>query len=129
MTDSVQGGPAAGPQRESPDEQLRGPHVSEYPERHRHFPSAIREGLAITNPVVVGERGDSGLFHKQSRISPFPVPVVGGTQWIAWDAIDKQIRSWSLYSGGGFGEAVWTKDGNEWAVKTMARSADGRKVR
>ena len=56
------------------------------------------------------------------------VPVVGGTQWIAWDAIDKQVRSWSFYSGGGFGEAVWTKDGNEWAVKTTARSADGKKV-
>jgi len=44
------------------------------------------------------------------------VPVVGGTQWIAWDAIDKQVRSWSFYSGGGFGEAVWTKDGDKWAL-------------
>ncbi len=56
------------------------------------------------------------------------VPVVGGTQWIGWDAIDKQVRSWSFYSGGGFGEAVWTKDGDKWAIKTTARTAAGKKV-
>jgi len=56
------------------------------------------------------------------------IPVHGGTQWIGWDAIDKQIRSWSFYSGGGFGEAVWTRDGNKWSIKTHARTADGKKA-
>ena len=56
------------------------------------------------------------------------VPVVGGTQWIGWDAIDKQVRSWSFYSRGGFGEATWTKDGNSWSLKTTARTADGKKA-
>lgn len=56
------------------------------------------------------------------------IPAYGGTQWIGWDAIDKQIRSWSFYSGGGFGEAVWARDGNKWSVKTTARTADGQKV-
>jgi uncharacterized protein (TIGR02246 family) len=56
------------------------------------------------------------------------IAVYGGTQWIAWDAIDKQIRSFSFYSGGGFGEAVWSKDDNKWSVKTTARTADGKKV-
>src|SRR5262245_37083512 len=40
------------------------------------------------------------------------IPVVGGTQWIGWDAVDKKIRSWSFYSGGGNGQADWTKEGN-----------------
>jgi uncharacterized protein (TIGR02246 family) len=56
------------------------------------------------------------------------VPVVGGTQWIGWDAVEKQVRSWSFYSRGGFGEAAWTKDGNTWALKTTARTADGKRV-
>jgi uncharacterized protein (TIGR02246 family) len=56
------------------------------------------------------------------------IPVVGGTQWIGWDAIDKQVRSWSFYSRGGFGEAVWTRDGDKWVIKTTARTADGKKV-
>lgn len=56
------------------------------------------------------------------------VPVVGGTQWIGWDAGDKQIRSWSFYSGGGFGEAVWNKDGNKWTLKVTATTAAGKKL-
>jgi uncharacterized protein (TIGR02246 family) len=56
------------------------------------------------------------------------LPVTGGTQWIGWDAVDKQIRSWTFYSGGGFGDAVWTKDGDKWAVETTARTADGKRV-
>jgi hypothetical protein len=56
------------------------------------------------------------------------IPVTGGTQWIGWDAVDKQIRSWSFYSGGGFGEGVWTKDGNKWSIKITARTAAGKKV-
>jgi uncharacterized protein (TIGR02246 family) len=55
-------------------------------------------------------------------------PVFGGTQWIGWDAVDKQIRSWSFYSGGGAGQAGWTQDGNNWVIKTTARTADGKKV-
>jgi uncharacterized protein (TIGR02246 family) len=66
-------------------------------------------------------------------VSPFAttlhgVPVAGGTQWIAWDAVDKQIRSYSFYSGGGIGEAVWTKDGDSWAIKVNAKTAAGKKV-
>ena len=56
------------------------------------------------------------------------VPVFGGTQWIAWDAVDKKIRSFSFYSGGGFGEAVWTKDGDKWIIQTTAKAANGKKV-
>ena len=56
------------------------------------------------------------------------IPVVGGTQWIGWDAVDMRIRSWSFYSGGGFGEAAWTKDGGSWVTKVTARTAAGKKV-
>jgi uncharacterized protein (TIGR02246 family) len=56
------------------------------------------------------------------------VPMVGGTQWIAWDAVDKQIRAYSFYSGGGIGESVWTKSEDQWHIKTSAKSADGKKL-
>jgi uncharacterized protein (TIGR02246 family) len=56
------------------------------------------------------------------------IPVIGGTQWIGWDAVDKQIRSWTFYSGGGFGEAVWSQNGGKWSIKTTARTADGKKL-
>lgn len=56
------------------------------------------------------------------------IPVIGGTQWLAWDAIDKQIRSWTFYSGGGFGDAVWTKEAGKWTSHVSARTAAGKKV-
>ena len=56
------------------------------------------------------------------------VPVVGGTQWIAWDAVDKQIRSFSFYSGGGIGEAVWNKEGDSWTVTVNAKASAGKKI-
>jgi uncharacterized protein (TIGR02246 family) len=56
------------------------------------------------------------------------VPVVGGTQWITWDAVDKQIRSYSFYSGGGVGEAAWTHDGNTWTLKVTAKMSSGKKA-
>jgi uncharacterized protein (TIGR02246 family) len=85
------------------------------------------------------EKGESGnaTFHWAENenfiVSEFAttlngIPVYGGTQWIGWDAIDKRIRSWSFYSGGGFGEAVWTKDGKKWSIATTARTAAGQKV-
>jgi uncharacterized protein (TIGR02246 family) len=55
-------------------------------------------------------------------------PVIGGTQWIAWDAVDKKIRSFSFYSGGGFGEATWAKSKNSWAIKITAKTAQGKTV-
>jgi uncharacterized protein (TIGR02246 family) len=85
------------------------------------------------------EKGESGSAsydwaeNKNFIVSSFATTldgfaVAGGTQWIGWDAVDKQVRSWSFYSGGGFGEAVWTRDGNKWALKTTARTAAGKKV-
>jgi uncharacterized protein (TIGR02246 family) len=56
------------------------------------------------------------------------IPIVGGTQWIGWDAVDKEIKSWSFYSGGGTGQAVWKKEGDKWFLTTTARTAAGQKV-
>ncbi|MFT3880627.1 MAG: SgcJ/EcaC family oxidoreductase [Gemmatales bacterium] len=56
------------------------------------------------------------------------VPVTSTTQWIAWDAVEKRVRSWSFYSGGGIGESTWAKEGNKWALKVAARMANGKKV-
>lgn len=51
-----------------------------------------------------------------------------GVQWIGWDPVAKQIRSWSFEADGGFGQSVWSKDGGKWIIKTTATVADGSKV-
>jgi uncharacterized protein (TIGR02246 family) len=48
-----------------------------------------------------------------------------GTQVIGWDPRLGQIRSWSFFDDGSFGEAYWSKNGDEWLVKSSQTLADG----
>lgn len=56
------------------------------------------------------------------------IAVSGGTQWIGWDPAAKWIRSWTFDNDGSFGEAVWTKDGTKWVVKTTTILRDGKRA-
>jgi uncharacterized protein (TIGR02246 family) len=48
-----------------------------------------------------------------------------GTQVIGWDPRSKQIRSWTFSSDGSFGDGAWSKNGNEWLVRTTQTLPDG----
>jgi len=49
-------------------------------------------------------------------------------QLIAWDPIQKRIRSWIFDSDGGFGEGAWTQKGDSWVVTQHYTLADGAKA-
>jgi uncharacterized protein (TIGR02246 family) len=53
-------------------------------------------------------------------------PVMTGTQRIGWDPLAKKIRSWVFDSEGGFGEGIWTREGNRWIVKMTGVTRDGK---
>lgn len=53
-------------------------------------------------------------------------PSLKGTQRIGWDPRTSELRSWTFDSAGGFGEAVWTRDGNRWISKTTGVSRQGQ---
>jgi uncharacterized protein (TIGR02246 family) len=84
------------------------------------------KGESTRSSYSWAENGNFIVSHFTTTVDD--IPVIGGTQWIAWDAIDKQVRSWTFYSGGGFGESLWTQDGDKWVIKVTARSADGKKL-
>jgi uncharacterized protein (TIGR02246 family) len=48
-----------------------------------------------------------------------------GTQVIGWDPRSKQIRSWTFNSDGSFGDGAWSKNGDEWLVRTTQTLPDG----
>jgi hypothetical protein len=56
------------------------------------------------------------------------IPVSGGTQWIGWDPVAKRIRSWSFEEDGGFGEGLWTRDGDKLTIRSSAVLPDGKKL-
>ncbi len=49
-----------------------------------------------------------------------------GKQIIAWDPIEKKIRSWVFDSDGGFGEGTWTKVDKSWYASMKYKLSDGR---
>jgi len=49
-----------------------------------------------------------------------------GTQVIGWDPRSNEIRSWSFQSDGSFGDATWSKSGDDWLGKSSQTLADGR---
>jgi uncharacterized protein (TIGR02246 family) len=51
-----------------------------------------------------------------------------GTQWIGWDPVAKNIRSWTFDTTGGFGEATWTKNGDKWVTKVANTQRDGKRT-
>jgi uncharacterized protein (TIGR02246 family) len=51
-----------------------------------------------------------------------------GRQIIGQDPATGAIRSWLFQSGGGLGEALWTRDGKDWRVDTSGVSADGSEL-
>jgi uncharacterized protein (TIGR02246 family) len=56
------------------------------------------------------------------------IAIGGGVQWIGWDPIGKQIRSWSFESSGGYGESTWAKKGDSWVLEMTAVLPNGKKV-
>jgi uncharacterized protein (TIGR02246 family) len=47
------------------------------------------------------------------------------SQRIGWDPVAKQIRSWVFDSEGGFGESLWTRDGDNWMIRANGVRPDG----
>jgi len=53
-------------------------------------------------------------------------PVMTVTQRIGWDPLSKQIKSWVFDSEGGYGDGLWTRNGNQWMIKSSGVLPDGR---
>jgi uncharacterized protein (TIGR02246 family) len=48
------------------------------------------------------------------------------SQRIGWDPVVKRIRSWVFDSEGGFGQSLWTRDGDTWIIKATGVRPDGK---
>jgi hypothetical protein len=51
-----------------------------------------------------------------------------GDQFVGWDPMGNQIRSWTFDSEGGFGDGIWLQDGKRWLVKASFVLADGSRA-
>jgi uncharacterized protein (TIGR02246 family) len=69
-------------------------------------------------------RGNNFLT-RTFKVSQGDDVLLEGWQIIGWDPIENRIRSWIFDSDGGYGQGVWSRDGNRWLVKETRVSADG----
>jgi uncharacterized protein (TIGR02246 family) len=47
------------------------------------------------------------------------------SQRIGWDPLTKHVRSWVFDSEGGFGQSIWTRDGDDWIIRATGVRPDG----
>lgn len=62
------------------------------------------------------------------KVATGNVDDLEGTQVVGYDPVAKTVRSWMFDSDGGFGEGVWSHEGNEWTVRFHQLLADGRQA-
>ncbi len=53
-------------------------------------------------------------------------PVMTVNERIGWDPATRQIQSWVFDSEGGHGSGLWSRNGNEWVIKSTGVLPDGR---
>ena len=54
--------------------------------------------------------------------------AMNGIEVVGWDPADKTYRSWVFDSEGGFGSAVWTREGENWTKRLTGTTKTGQKA-
>ncbi|HVU89867.1 MAG TPA: nuclear transport factor 2 family protein [Pirellulales bacterium] len=62
---------------------------------------------------------------RQITLKPKNGDPITATQWIGWDPIQEQLRSFLFDSRGGFNDGVWTNEGDAWVVRNKGTTRDG----
>jgi uncharacterized protein (TIGR02246 family) len=69
--------------------------------------------------------GDKNFLVRTFKVKGADQSETDGWEIIGWDPIRQQIRSWIFDSNGGFGEASWVYDGDDWLIRASNVLPDG----
>jgi uncharacterized protein (TIGR02246 family) len=69
---------------------------------------------------------DKNFLLREFTIHVQGKPIMTVTQRIGWDPVHKQVKSWVFDSEGGFGDALWAQNGNQWTMKSHGTLPDGK---
>ncbi len=51
------------------------------------------------------------------------------TEWIGWDPVKKEVRSWTFETDGGYGESVWQQEKESWKIDSVSTLPTGESVK
>ena len=88
----------------------------------------VAEGPQATAEVSCTWGPDKKYILRQLKVEPKGEAPISATQWIGWDPIHERIHSFVYDSRGGYGEGVWSKDGDAWVVTTTGVLPDGKRT-
>jgi uncharacterized protein (TIGR02246 family) len=71
---------------------------------------ALKKNFLVQDYTVTGKDGND----------------VHVTQWIGFDPLTEQIKSWTFDSRGGYGEGLWSREDNTWQTEATGVLPDGR---
>jgi uncharacterized protein (TIGR02246 family) len=98
-------------------------------ERLKELEWLVGEWLEETGDAVISTRfawsDDENFLLRSYDIRVEGKPDIKGTQRIGWDPLTKQFKSWVFDSKGGYGEAYWNRNGDQWVIKSSGVRADG----
>lgn len=69
---------------------------------------------------------DRGFLLRSFVVQSADGVAAQGTQVIGWDPRSREIRSWTFNSDGSFGDATWSKNGDDWLIKSSQTLSDGQ---
>ncbi len=99
------------------------------------------ERLAVLAPLVgiwTGEAGGSSIkatvhwndsktfLLRDLSVSAGGKTLASGRQYIGWDPVQQEIRSWVFHEDGSYGGGVWSLEGKSWVVMATGVSPDGK---
>jgi uncharacterized protein (TIGR02246 family) len=77
----------------------------------------------ITTSIAWSE--DKNFLLRSFEIKVDGKPDLKANQRIGWDPLTKQIKSWVFDSKGGYGDGYWTRNGEQWIIKSTGVRPDG----
>jgi uncharacterized protein (TIGR02246 family) len=69
--------------------------------------------------------GDKNFLVRTFSVKGADQSETEGWEIVGWDPILQEIRSWIFDSNGGFGEASWVRDGDDWLIRASNVLPDG----
>ncbi len=77
----------------------------------------------VTNSVRIA--ADKSHLIRDYSVKQEGDVLLKGMEWIGIDPLTGTIKSWSFDTGGGRSESTWTKNGDEWLVRSKGVTSDG----
>lgn len=71
---------------------------------------------------------DKKYIRQEFSAKPKDGKTIAVVQYIGWDPVNEQVRSWFFDSHGGFGEGSWEQRGKSWTASSSGVLPDGRQA-